>query len=328
MEYLLAILQSAGGPDDSAPVLLILLTGISAFIFIFSLALFFISPGRREKIRVKDLSDQQIADTLRSRQSTSIPDSDENGDPLGRFLTPKKKSERVAQKEKLLQAGFYSQTSVVKFYSIKALLAIGLPILALIYVRLNPTTTTQDAFLYVLWCMGVGAFLPNIVLSKLIKNRQTRIRKSFADALDLLVVCVEAGMGLDAAFLKVSKSLSISAPELADEFQIVNASFRVGMPRVQALNEMLKRTGLKELKGLIAILDQSARYGTSVADSLRIFSEDFRDKRTQAAEEEAMKVGTKLILPMIVCIWPSFFIVAIGPAIITLGDVFEKMGGQ
>ena len=140
----------------------------------------------------------------------------------------------------------------------------------------------------------------------------------FPDALDLLVVCVEAGLGLAAAIQRVADELNFSHPELAFELATVNAEIRAGRPREQALRNLADRTGLKDIKGLVGLLVQTMRFGTGVSDALRVYSEEFRDTRMQRAEEEAARMGTTLIFPLVLCMFPVFFIVAIGPAVLRI----------
>ena len=158
------------------------------------------------------------------------------------------------------------------------------------------------------------------------QSRLKKLRNGFPDALDLLVVCVESGLGLAAAIQRVADELSVSHPELATQLALVNAEMRVGVERTKALRNLADRTGLDDIRGLVSLLIQTMRFGTGVAESLRVYSEEFRDKRMQKAEEAAAKIGTKLIFPLVTCLFPSFFIVAIGPAVIRLIEVFSVMG--
>jgi len=171
---------------------------------------------------------------------------------------------------------------------------------------------------------GLIAFLiPSMVLDRLILNRKRKLRNAFPDALDLLIVCVEAGMGLNPALQRVAEELDVSHPELAAEFALVTAEIRAGIDRVESLKNLAKRTGLEDINGMVSLLAQSMRFGTSVAETLRVYSDDFRDRRMQAAEEAAAKIGTKMIFPMVLCLFPAFFVVAIGPAILKVLEAFK-----
>ena len=157
------------------------------------------------------------------------------------------------------------------------------------------------------------------------EGRLRRLRAAFPDALDLMVVCVESGLALPQAMERVAEEMLVSQPDLAEELALVNAEIRAGVPNTQALKHLAERTGLEDVQGLVSLLAQSIRFGTSVADTLRVYAEEFRDRRTQAAEEQAAKIGTKLIFPLILCLWPSFFLVAIGPVIIGILRTFGKL---
>jgi tight adherence protein C len=167
--------------------------------------------------------------------------------------------------------------------------------------------------------------LPNVALNHLVERRQKRLRDGFPDALDMLVVCVEAGLGLMAAMQRVADELRFSHPELANEFALVTAEMRAGVDRVTALKGLAARTGLEDVQGLVSLLVQTLKFGTSIAESLRVYAEEFRDKRMQRAEEQAAKIGTKLIFPLIFCLWPSFFVVAVGPAVLRFIEAFRYL---
>jgi tight adherence protein C len=146
------------------------------------------------------------------------------------------------------------------------------------------------------------------------------------DALDLLVVCSEAGLGLKAGLQRVSDDIYVSHPELADELALVNAQTRVGVENVAALRDLADRTGLEDVRSLVSALSQSMRFGTSLAETLRIYSEEMRDKRIQRAEEMAAKIGTKLLFPLVFCVFPSFFVVALGPPFLGALEALRGVG--
>jgi tight adherence protein C len=173
--------------------------------------------------------------------------------------------------------------------------------------------------------VGVGWLAPAIYVDKRKEGRMRRLLAAFPDALDLMVVCVESGLALPQAIERVADEMAVSQPELAMELALVNAQVRAGVPSTEALKQLAERTGLEDIRGLVSLLAQSIRFGTSVGATLRIYAEEFRDRRTQLAEEQAAKIGTKLVFPLILCLWPSFFLVAIGPAIIGVLKVFGKV---
>jgi len=238
--------------------------------------------------------------------------------PVAGYVLPQKDRERDDMTQKLIRAGFRSPQALQVFYVTKSLLIVALPMLVLIGWRWIPDIEGRSSLIYAMFASGIGLLGPNIVLQKLIDRRIRRLRNGFPDALDLLVVCVESGLGLAAAIQRVADELFVSHSELAFELSTVNAEIRAGMPREQALRNLADRTGLPDIKGLVGLLVQTMRFGTSVSDALRVYSDEFRDKRMQRAEEQAAKMGTKLIFPLIFCMFPVFFIVAIGPAILRI----------
>ena len=238
--------------------------------------------------------------------------------PVASYVLPQKDSERDDMTQKLIRAGYRSPQALQVFYVTKSLLVVALPMLVLIGWRWIPDIEGRSSLIYATIASGIGLLGPNIVLQKLIDRRIKKLRNGFPDALDLLVVCVESGLGLAAAIQRVADELFVSHSDLAFELSTVNAEIRAGMPREQALRNLADRTGLPDIKGLVGLLVQTMRFGTSVSDALRVYSDEFRDKRMQRAEEQAAKMGTKLIFPLIFCMFPVFFIIAIGPAILRI----------
>ena len=170
-----------------------------------------------------------------------------------------------------------------------------------------------------------GFILPDFWLGRQVKARQRLLRLALPDALDLLVICVEAGLGLDQALLYVSQELRIAHPELCEEFDLVNAEVHVGKTRMEALRSLATRTGVDDLQALVATLVQTDRFGTSVAQSLRIHSDDLRTKRRQRAEEMAAKTTVKMVFPLVFFIFPALFVVILGPAVITMLRVLGQL---
>ena len=245
--------------------------------------------------------------------------------PVSTFVLPQVELERDKAMLQLSRAGFRSPMSLHVYYLIKTVLAIVLPLLVLLSANWLPRIETTSVLAYAMFASGIGIIAPNIVLQRMLENRMQALRNGFPDALDLLVVCVESGLGLAAAIQRVAEELEVSHPELAFEMSMVNAEIRVGMPRERALKNLADRTGLEDIRGLVALLVQTMRFGTGVADALRVYSAEFRDKRTQKAEEQAAKMGTMLVFPLVLFMFPIFFIVAIGPAVLRIIDAFSKV---
>jgi tight adherence protein C len=171
----------------------------------------------------------------------------------------------------------------------------------------------------------LGYMVPEIWFLRRVRARQRRLRVALPDGLDLLVVCVEAGLGLDQALLRVSQELQRAHREFSDELQLVSAEMRFGKTRTDALRELGRRTGLEDIKGLVTMLIQTERFGTSIAQSLRVFSDDLRTKRRQRAEEMAAKISIKMVPVLVLFIFPALMIVVLGPAIVTIMRQFLKM---
>jgi tight adherence protein C len=245
-------------------------------------------------------------------------------DPLSRRLLPGKDWERSPVRAKLVHAGFRSDSAGQTFFAIKVLLALSSFTLALFVTRLFPQLEARQILLYAAGAAFVGLILPDMVLERLVRRRKRAIRNGFPDALDLLVVCVEAGLGLSAALQRVARELDVSHPELSEELNLVNVEIRAGVNRMDALRGLANRTGLDEIRGLVALLDQSVRFGSSIADTLRVYSEEFRDKRMQLAEEMAAKIGTKMIFPLTFFLWPGFFLIAVGPAVLKVLEALSR----
>jgi tight adherence protein C len=165
---------------------------------------------------------------------------------------------------------------------------------------------------------GFGFFLPRFILKRMIRDRQNRIRLGLPDALDLTVICVEAGLALDQALMRVGEDLHHAHPDLSDEFHLVNLELRAGKPRAEALRNLVDRTGVDDIRSLVGTLIQTDRFGTSVAQALRVHSDSLRTERRQRAEEQAAKTTIKMVPPLVIFVLPSIIFVTIGPAVIEL----------
>jgi tight adherence protein C len=231
---------------------------------------------------------------------------------LGKFL-PVSTKDLSHNQRMLVRAGYRRPEAVMALRGAKVILPIAL--LSAVYFTgfytMNP--------LFILAFAGLVGFLaPDMWLTWQVRKRQHVIRLALPDALDLLVVCIEAGLGLDQAFMRVSQELRITHPELCEELDLVNAQIRVGRTRIEALRELASRTGVDDIKALVAMLIQTDRFGTSVSQSLRVHSEDMRVKRRQRAEEMAAKTTVKMVPPLVFFIFPALFVVILGPAMITI----------
>jgi tight adherence protein C len=245
--------------------------------------------------------------------------------PVSQYALPGNEQERSRVGQLLTHAGFRSANALPLFYFSKVFLVVALPLAVFVVSPLLPKVATAVLMLTAVIAALLGFLGPSVWLERRVEARQRELRIGFPDVLDLLVVCVESGLGLAAALQRVADELVISHPVLGAELTLVNAEMRAGVERAQALKNLAERTGLDDIRGLVALLVQTMRFGTSVADALRVYAEEFRDKRMQAAEEQAAKIGTKMIFPLVLCLFPSFFLVAIGPAVLRLMAVFGEL---
>ena len=244
--------------------------------------------------------------------------------PLGRWLLPGSKAERARIERLLFIAGHRGPNAVPVFFGAKVALALALPVAWLVASPVLPEVMAGQRWVVAASAAFAGLVAPNRWLERRVARRQKRLRDGFPEALDMLVICVEAGLGLTSAIARVAEELKYSQPQLAAELGIVNAEMRTGVDREVALENLNARTGLVEIRGLVSLLVQTLRFGTGVADSLRVYASEFRDQRMQAAEERAGKIGTKLIFPLILCEFPAFFLIAIGPAALRIMESFGR----
>jgi len=235
-------------------------------------------------------------------------------------MAPKSPSEMGKLQQRLVAAGYRSREALIIFFGIRLAFAV-----ACFLVLTTPLLGRPNFFAGLGGC-GLGYVLPGMALARMAKRRQHRIRLGLADVLDLLVVSVEAGLGLDAAIQRVSDELAFAHPDLSDELRLVNLELRAGKARTEALRNLGERTGVDDVTSLVAMLVQTDKFGTSVAQSLRVHSETLRTKRRQRAEEAAAKTGVKMVFPLVFCIFPAIWVVSIGPAAIKFIQVLMPMG--
>jgi tight adherence protein C len=230
---------------------------------------------------------------------------------LGNFVPQSPKDVTVMQR-RLIRAGIKDENALKILYGAKAGLGVIMPLLMGALVA-NTSMDSSNKIAMTLMAGAIGFFGPNEYVRRLAGRRQHGIARGLPNALDLLVVCVESGLGLDQAILQVSKELEHAHPEISEEFGFVNLELKAGKRRVDALRNLAERTGVDDLKKLVAVLIQADRFGTGVAQSLRAHADFMRVQARQVAEEKAAKLGVKLIFPIFFCILPSLFVVTVGP---------------
>ncbi len=242
---------------------------------------------------------------------------------LAKPVKPKSASDQSNLKIKLANAGLRKESAPVIFLASKTICGLGLFLLTLI-ASMSSGHPAKQIFGMVAFAAGFGFMLPDLWIYLAAKARAEKINHGLPDCLDLMVVSVEAGLGLDAALLRVSNEMGKVHPELAEEFMLVNMEIQMGLSRAEALTNLAIRTGVPSLKSLSAMLIQAEKFGTSIAKALRTHADTLRVKRRQEAEERAAKTAVKLILPLILFIFPAIFIVLAGPAVMKLWDVLTS----
>jgi tight adherence protein C len=231
-------------------------------------------------------------------------------DPLSKAI-PLSPADVSRNRALLIQAGLRESRHVSYYLGSRILLAaVGFASVALVTGFTNPPL--------LIGITGLGFILPRFILKRMIRDRQRRIRLGLPDALDLTVICVEAGLALDQALMRVGQDLHHAHPDLSDEFHLVNLEMRAGKPRAEALRNLVDRTGVDDIRSLVGTLIQTDRFGTSVTQALRVYSDSLRTERRQRAEEQAAKTTIKMIPPLVVFVLPSIIFVTIGPAVISL----------
>ena len=240
--------------------------------------------------------------------------------PFSKLSLPEEGWERSPLRTRFMNAGWRNPVAPTLYFASKTVLALGIPALAALLVAVAHTPMAGMHFLLMLLVgAAFGYYLPNVVLGRVVMRRQRDIFETLPDALDLLTVCVEAGLSLERAMVKVAAEIEIKSVPLAHELQLVLMEMRAGFSKEKALRNFALRVGIDDIDTLVAMLIQSERFGTSMGDSLRVHSDNLRNKRRVLAEECAAKIGLKLLFPLIFCIFPTLLMVLLGPAGIQIG---------
>ncbi len=243
------------------------------------------------------------------------------GDVVNRVekIVPRSDSEVSVVQKRLIQAGLRDETAVKYFYASKVIGPMTLCLIALL-----SGLAKASPFIYIV-CLGVGYLIPDFWLGRIIKKRQAQIRKGLPDVLDMLIICVEAGLSLDQATARTAEELRQAQPELSDELGMVALEQRAGSVRAEAWKHLADRTGVDNVRNLVSTLIQSEQFGTSIAKTLRVHSDTLRTKRVQEVEEKAAKLPIKLIFPLVFFIFPPLFLVTLGPAAIIMAESFKTL---
>ena len=320
MDYLLSLLNGAVGNQEVARLLFVGGIALSAVLAAVTLALlvFGLQDPVQRRLRVLKTANAGAGQNSPGNLQMMLAQ-------VGERFAGDTDWQNSPTRTLLMHAGFRQSSAAQVYWAARLLLVLLLTgIVLLVLTFLKGVSLLLGGFLVAL-AAGLGWLLPAIYVDKRKQARMRALRSAFPDALDLLVVCVESGLALPQSIERVAQEMVVSHSELAEELALVNAEIRAGISSTEALRHLADRTGLEDINGLVSLLAQSIRFGTSVADTLRIYAEEFRDRRTQAAEEQAAKIGTKLVFPLIFCLWPSFFLIAIGPAILGVLKAFGRV---
>lgn len=309
------------GLGDQAWILLLLFAAV--VLTIFGLASLVGGPDRVER-RLAYGSSERSAE----EPQPSVRPRDDAGTlkKLDAYLTPKAESERSRLRERFARAGYHGRSAIRLYYLARAGLGLGLSAaVALLAPLLGTNLALGKILLLTLWSGLVGFFLPTIWVALRIQRRQGEIRDAFPDALDMLLVCVEAGQGLDAALNRVAEEIAQAHPQLAEELLIVGLELRAGKSRNDVLRDMARRVAVDEISAFVTVLIQSDRFGTSIGDALRVYAAEMRAKRMVRAEEKANKLPVKLALGTIACTIPPVMLILAGPSLIMAIRTLRKL---
>ncbi|QEZ45828.1 type II secretion system F family protein [Cupriavidus oxalaticus] len=302
---------------------------VAAFGTVFGV-LYVFSPNRMRG-RVEQLSGQAgqfMPDA--GRQHALIEKLVRWAQPVSRLSLPKEGWENSPLRVRFMNAGWRQAKAAPLYFAAKTVLAVTLPMIGLVAASAHPAFQDHFMMFALLAVLGaIGYYLPNIVLSRKVAQRQRTVFEEFPDVIDLLTVCVEAGLGLDAALMRVADELELRCPVLADELQLMLLELRSGFSKEKALSNLSLRTGVEDVDKFASMLIQADRFGTSLGESLRVLSDMLRTKRRMRAEEQAAKIALKLLFPLIFTIFPSLLLVLLGPAFIQIYRVLlPTMAGQ
>ncbi|MGB9204684.1 MAG: type II secretion system F family protein [Terriglobales bacterium] len=293
------------------PLILSIVAFLTVVVIVFAFGAAAVAPSSVLGSRLREIGWQrpktQPKPAIRERMQQAL-------DPFSRAL-PVSPTEVSQTRAWLIQAGYRDPQHVTIYRGLRVLFA------ALGFFSVF-AFTGFDSLLLLAGVTAFGFFIPRFLLKKKLKERQRRIRIGLPDGLDLTVICVEAGLSLDQAMMRVGDDLSTAHPELSAEFHLFNLETRAGKPRVEALRNLAERTGVDDIRSLVGTLIQTDRFGTSVAQALRVHSDSLRTERRHRAEEQAAKTTVKMIIPLVLFVMPSLIVVTVGPALIQLLHIF------
>jgi len=265
----------------------------------------------------------------RDKQSLRSGSRNEKLEKYANFLEPQDEKQLSQMRLTLMQAGYRDRDAVRYFHFAQFALGIGGLILGVIYFVMfmsGEETSTQQTLLYTLGPGGIGYMIPKYWVTKRQQKRQEEIEQGFPDSLDMMLTCVEAGQSMDQAILRVSREIHASYPALAEEYQIVSHQMKAGRDKPSVLGDMAERCGVQDISSFVTVLVQSQSFGTSIADALRVYASEMRDKRVMRAEEKANKLPTKMTLATMMLTVPPLLIILVGPSVLGIMELFSMAG--
>jgi tight adherence protein C len=304
--------------------IILLLTGVT--VALFALTLLQLRPGRDTVIgRLDEMQPHEHTHDTISRRRRQVQSERllKVLQALGQQVGSGRK-DTTAVRQFLIQAGFSDPRAVSIYWATRVSLAAGLPVLALFGLPLVGAGSNQ-VVLAVLYFGALGWIGPAFYVRRRLKARQKEVQLALPDMLDMLVVCVEAGLGLNQALVRVADEIEHVSTVMAEQLSMVNLEMRAGTPREEALKNLAERTGVADIRSLVSMMIQTDRFGTSVADALRVHSDTMRTKRRQRAEEAAAKTTIKLVFPLVLLVFPAMFVVVIGPSALAIFRTFSKL---
>ena len=321
LAQLQGLLASFSDDPDVVGIAFVVIVGIAVFLLAVAVALLLSGLTNPVKKRVGLVKNGEAAVKDDAHGAVKVVGE------LGSVMLPTKgDGKRVSNIAKQLRyAGYNAPNALRLFFGARLISVVLLPLLVFGLSMLSGRVQLNDALVYAVGAAALGYVLPDAWLSRKARQRQERIRRGLPDALDLLVVCAEAGLGLNAAIQRVAGEIDIQHPDLAGELQLMIMQTRAGIDVRTALKDFDERTNIDDIRSFVTTLLQSMRFGTSISDSLRIYSEEMRDKRLQRAQEQAAKLSIKMLAPIALCIMPAFLLVAIGPAILSMMRMLNAM---
>jgi tight adherence protein C len=303
---------------------ILLLTALT--VALFALTLMQLRPGRGAvTARLQQMqSGTDVNDTLARRRRQAKSERLKNVlRVLGQRVEGGRK-DNSAVRQFLTQAGYPDASAVSVYWALRVTLAAGLPAAGIVLLPVLGASATQ-VMLGIFWFMALGWVGPTFYVRSRLKARQKEVQLALADMLDMLVVCVEAGLGLNQALVRVADEIDHVSPIMSEQLAMINLEMRAGTPRDEALKNFAERSGLADIKSLVSMLIQTDRFGTSVADALRVHADTMRTKRRQRAEEAAAKTTIKLVFPLVLFVFPAMFVVVLGPSALAIFRTFSKL---